>query len=56
MSWRPARGFFEKARVALEEKDVEEEVKGQGPEVEKRCYKTPILFVNLISLNEYLLA
>lgn len=32
-----AGGFLEKAGIALEEVDVEEEVDGEGAEVEERC-------------------
>lgn len=34
---RPARRFFEEARVALQEVDVEEEVDGERAEVEEGC-------------------
>ena len=43
MGWRAAGGFFEEAGVALEEEDVEEEVKGQGAEVEERGQDAPVL-------------
>jgi len=32
-----AGGFFEKAGVALEEEDVEEEIEREGAEVEEGC-------------------
>lgn len=32
-----AGGFFEEAGVALHEKDVEDEVEGEGAEVEEVC-------------------
>jgi len=40
----PAAGFFEEARVALEEEDMEEEVKGERAEVEERGEDAPVLF------------
>jgi hypothetical protein len=40
---RTARGLLEQARVALEEVDVEEEVDGEGAEVEEGCEEAPVL-------------
>lgn len=40
---RPARRLFEEARVALEEIDVEDEVEGDGAEVEERGQEPPVL-------------
>lgn len=39
-----AGGFFEEARVAREEEDVEDEVEGEGAEVEEGGYEAPELF------------
>ncbi|KAI9811004.1 MAG: hypothetical protein M1827_005736 [Pycnora praestabilis] len=38
-----AGGFFEEAGVALEEEDVEDQVDGEGAEVEERCQDAPVL-------------
>ena len=43
MGGRAAGGFFEEAGVALEEEDVEEEVEGEGAEVEERGQNAPVL-------------
>ena len=43
MGWRTAGGFFEEAGVALEEEDVEEEVEGEGSEVEEGGEESPVL-------------
>lgn len=43
MGWRSSGRFFEEARVALKEIDVEEEVEGQRTEVEERCEEAPVL-------------
>lgn len=40
-----AGGFFEEARVALHEEDVEDEVEGEGAEVEEGCCEAPELWV-----------
>jgi len=39
------RRFLEKARVTLEEEDMEEEVEGQRAEVEEGCYESPVLLI-----------
>ena len=43
MRGRTAGGFFEEARVALEEEDVEKEIEGERAEVEKCGQETPVL-------------
>lgn len=43
VGWGAAGGFFEKAGVALEEEDVEEEVDREGAEVDEGCQEAPVL-------------
>ncbi len=43
MGGAAAGGFFEQARVALQEEDVEEEVQGEGAEVDECCQEAPVL-------------
>lgn len=49
MRWGAARGFFEQAGVSLHEVDVEEEVDGDGAEVEEGCEEAPILRRGIVS-------
>jgi len=46
-----ARGFFEEAGVAGEEEDVEDEVEGEGAEVEEGGYEAPELFESRTSAS-----
>lgn len=36
-------GFFQEARVSLEEEDVEEKVEGEGPKIYECGEETPVL-------------
>lgn len=46
---RIAARFFKKARVALEEEDVEEKVEGERAEVEEGCQEPPVLLTTISS-------
>lgn len=43
MGWGAAGGFLEQARISLKEEDMEQEIEGQGAEVEKGSQETPVL-------------
>lgn len=43
MRWGSTGGLFEESGITLEKVDMEEEVEGEGPEVEERGQESPVL-------------